>query len=191
MAEQFNYLRVLLTEHTTANDRPDVRSSKYSSDILKTSHLYLVQRSELPPCLNWKFIWNNKAPLKVQFFAWLLAKDRLPMKKTFIRRTLRPPPPVIFATRLKKRLRICAYTAPLLLLSRTTLIFRSTLRQCVSWLLFFCHIKFPTNIPGCSTYFVSGVFGIIVMVWSSGMRKLPCVGYALCVFRKPLYGLSG
>lgn len=88
MAEQFNYLRVLLTEHTTANDRPDVRNSKYSSDILKTSHLYLVQRSELPPCLNWKFIWNNKAPLKVQFFAWLLAKDRLPMKKNLYKKNI-------------------------------------------------------------------------------------------------------
>uniref|UniRef100_J3MEN4 Reverse transcriptase zinc-binding domain-containing protein n=1 Tax=Oryza brachyantha TaxID=4533 RepID=J3MEN4_ORYBR len=32
-------------------------------------------------CPNWNFIWRNSAPLKVQFFAWLLGEREIPTKQ--------------------------------------------------------------------------------------------------------------
>nr|BAD46729.1 phosphoribosyl pyrophosphate synthase-like [Oryza sativa Japonica Group] len=43
-------------------------------------------------CPNWKFVWENKAPMKVQFFAWLLTKDRFPIKRNLHKKTIVPAP---------------------------------------------------------------------------------------------------
>lgn len=87
-SDQFTCLCALLAEHPVTNGQMDVRRSIHNNDILKTSHAYLAQSCGLPPCPNWMFIWNNKAPLKVQFFAWLLAKDRLPTKRNLHKKNI-------------------------------------------------------------------------------------------------------
>lgn len=87
-SDQFTCLCALLAEHLVTNGQMDVRRSIHNNDILKTSHAYLAQCCGLPPCPNWMFIWNNKAPLKVQFFAWLLAKDRLPTKRNLHKKNI-------------------------------------------------------------------------------------------------------
>lgn len=41
---------------------------------------------------NWIFVWKNSAPRKVLFFAWLLAKDRLPTRKNLHMKMIVPSP---------------------------------------------------------------------------------------------------
>jgi hypothetical protein len=60
--------------------------------ILKTRDLYLAEYDEMEKCPNWKFVWENKAPMKVQFFAWLLTKDRFPIKRNLHKKTIVPAP---------------------------------------------------------------------------------------------------
>ncbi len=54
--------------------------------IPSVKKLYLKNFNDRLRCVNWKFIWCNRAPLKVQFFAWLLAKERLPTKHNLIKK---------------------------------------------------------------------------------------------------------
>lgn len=72
--------------------QPDERYAHGSSGLLTTKRLYLAEFDSQPPCPNWKFVWENKAPLKIQFFAWLLVRDRLPTKKNLHKKTIVPSP---------------------------------------------------------------------------------------------------
>lgn len=44
---------------------------------LKTSRLYKVLMSGEDPCPFARFIWKNRAPPRVRFFAWLLVQDKI------------------------------------------------------------------------------------------------------------------
>lgn len=77
--DQFLQLCTLLQGHISSLDQ-DVRSKRGGGGILKSKQIYLAACNDIEPCANWKFIWNNKAPLKVQFFTWLLALERLHTK---------------------------------------------------------------------------------------------------------------
>lgn len=70
----------------------DERNMHGSGGLLTTKNLYLAECGSLPPCPNWKFFWENKAPLKIQFFAWLLVRDRLPTKRNLHKKTIVPTP---------------------------------------------------------------------------------------------------
>lgn len=63
-----------------------------SGGLLTTKNLYLAECGSLPPCPNWKFFWENKAPLKIQFFAWLLVRERLSTKRNLHKKTIVPTP---------------------------------------------------------------------------------------------------
>ncbi len=50
----------------------------------------LLPPSEMDPVHT--FIWKNASPPKVQFFAWLLSKDRLPTAKNLFTKTILQSP---------------------------------------------------------------------------------------------------
>jgi hypothetical protein len=55
---------------------------------LSAKHIYEATQVWLDACPNWKFVWHNKALLKAQFFAWLLAKERLLTKHNLVKKTI-------------------------------------------------------------------------------------------------------
>jgi len=59
-------------------DGDDVRrSSLQSSDNrLVTSKIYKLATSSPNVCDSYNFVWQNHAPPKVKFFAWLLLQNR-------------------------------------------------------------------------------------------------------------------
>lgn len=61
----------------------DVRALSFQDkqgNSLSCSKLYRIMNSRPTCCPIWKFVWKNKAPPRIQFFVWLLAKDRLPTR---------------------------------------------------------------------------------------------------------------
>uniref|UniRef100_A0A0E0D6M1 Uncharacterized protein n=1 Tax=Oryza meridionalis TaxID=40149 RepID=A0A0E0D6M1_9ORYZ len=88
--EQILCLNNLLLAHIhgLVQDERRPRSSTGAAGFLKSKQIYLAGCKDLSPCANWKFVWDNKAPLKVQFFAWLLARERLPTKHNLHKKTI-------------------------------------------------------------------------------------------------------
>ncbi|EEE67720.1 hypothetical protein OsJ_25400 [Oryza sativa Japonica Group] len=70
----------------------DSRSLTFQTNqnTFSCSKLYGILNSRPTCCSNWKFVWKNKAPPRVQFFAWLLAKDRLPMRVNLKKKNITP-----------------------------------------------------------------------------------------------------
>jgi hypothetical protein len=59
------------------------------SETFSSSSLYqFLSSSDLPNCANWDFIWNNAAPPRVQFFTWLMGKNRLPTCANLYKKTI-------------------------------------------------------------------------------------------------------
>jgi hypothetical protein len=61
--------------------------------VLWRQNIFFSYNATMPTLLsdpNCGFVWDNSAPHKVQFFAWLLAKDRLPTSKNLHTKTIIP-----------------------------------------------------------------------------------------------------
>lgn len=71
--QELQVLEELMAE-VTLNDLPDSRSSPLegANHSLKASLIYKLATTQSSPCDFFDFVWRNRAPPRVQFFAWLL-----------------------------------------------------------------------------------------------------------------------
>lgn len=74
-----------------SSTEPDVRKcmAAGSETKLKTGLLYTVlQGGEGATSRESEFVWCNRAPPRVQFFGWLVSKDRLQCKENLLRKKI-------------------------------------------------------------------------------------------------------
>lgn len=79
-------LHTILQSFTLTNES-DTRLN-VSHDILTTKKIYESRFSTGTSSPNWKFIWECRAPLKINIFAWLLVRNRLSTKKNLMKKKI-------------------------------------------------------------------------------------------------------
>lgn len=85
--QQFPALCAIRQEKSLGEDA-DTRKAVGGTSILKMKQIYQALKGPRQPCANQTFIWKNRAPPKVQFFAWLLSKERLPTKLNLFKKNV-------------------------------------------------------------------------------------------------------
>ncbi|TVU23656.1 hypothetical protein EJB05_26035, partial [Eragrostis curvula] len=79
-------LEALLTNITLTNDEDErVCPLAAPNGQLKSAPLYkLAMQNEGEPCNFFEFVWHNRAPPRIQFFAWLLVHGRIQCKTNLL-----------------------------------------------------------------------------------------------------------
>lgn len=85
--EQLDQVTQIAAQQSTTGDQDRRKSPLLRSDgDLDTSAIYsALKTADATPDPWSKFVWKNKAPPRVKFFAWLLSKSRIQCKKNLAR----------------------------------------------------------------------------------------------------------
>ncbi|CAN6250750.1 unnamed protein product [Urochloa humidicola] len=78
----------LLLDATVLTEQDDGRHSALATSAhrLSTSKIYRAATAQEQQCPHANFIWKNRAPPKVRFFAWLLIQDRVQHKNNLVKK---------------------------------------------------------------------------------------------------------
>jgi hypothetical protein len=86
--EQLIQVQEIMEQHQLVDGKDWRRSMMIKNNgELDSSLLYRAMKTAYSEPDSWtKFVWLNKTPLRVKFFAWLLSQERIPCKSTLQRK---------------------------------------------------------------------------------------------------------